>query len=332
MKIGITDLGDFPVLLAPMEDITDPPFRIICREMGASAVITEFIAADGLIRDVGKSIKKMDFDEAERPVGIQIFGNKVDAMVNAAQVAENAHPNFIDLNFGCPVRKIVNKGGGAALLQDIPLMLAITESVVKAVNVPVTVKTRLGWDDKSKVIVTLAEQLQDIGIAAITIHGRTRAQMYSGIADWNLIGQVKNNPRMGIPVIGNGDITDGKSALDARNVYGVDGIMIGRAAVGNPWLFRDIRHFIATGETLPSPSIQERVLVCLRHLTESIKWKGELIALLEIRRHYSHYFKGLPDFKPFRMKLMLAQSALDVFEILDNIKNKYDGYYDAVDG
>lgn len=332
MKIGITDLGDFPVLLAPMEDITDPPFRIICREMGASAVITEFIAADGLIRDVGKSIKKMDFSEAERPVGIQIFGNKVDAMVNAAQVAENTNPDFIDLNFGCPVRKIVNKGGGAALLQDIPLMLAITEGVVKAVNVPVTVKTRLGWDEKSKVIVTLAEQLQDIGIAAITIHGRTRAQMYSGIADWKLIGQVKNNPRMSIPVIGNGDITDGKSALDARNEYGVDGIMIGRAAVGNPWLFRDIRHFIATGETLSSPSIQERVLVCLRHLTESIKWKGELIALLEIRRHYSHYFKGLPDFKPFRMKLMLAQSALDVFEILDNIKNKYDGYYDAVDG
>lgn len=332
MKIGVTDLGEFPVILAPMEDITDPPFRIICREMGASAVITEFIAADGLVRDVGKSIKKMDFNEAERPLGIQIFGNKVDAMVNAAVVAENANPDFIDLNFGCPVRKIVNKGGGAALLQDIPLMLAITNDVVKAVNIPVTVKTRLGWDEKSKVIVTLAEQLQDIGIAAITIHGRTRAQMYSGFADWELIGEVKNNQRMFIPVIGNGDITDGKSALNARNEYGVDGIMIGRAAVGNPWLFRDINHFLSTGETLSSPSIQERVLVCLRHLTESIKWKGELIALLEIRRHYAHYFKGLTDFKPFRMKLMLAQSALEVFEVLDNIKNKYDGYYDGVDG
>lgn len=329
MKIGETDLGDFPVLLAPMEDITDPPFRIICREMGASAVITEFIAADGLIRDVGKSIKKMDFNEAERPLGIQIFGNKVDAMVNAALVAANANPDFIDLNFGCPVRKIVNKGGGAALLQDIPLMLAITNEVVKAVNIPVTVKTRLGWDEKSKVIVTLAEQLQDIGIAAITIHGRTRAQMYSGNADWELIGEVKNNQRMFIPVIGNGDITDGESALKAKNTYGVDGIMIGRAAVGNPWLFRDINHFLATGDALSSPTIRERVAVCTRHLTESINWKGELTALLEIRRHYSHYFKGLPDFKPFRMKLMLAHSALEVFDILLAISDKYGDINDA---
>lgn len=330
MKIGVTDLGEFPVILAPMEDITDPPFRIICREMGASAVITEFIAADGLIRDAGKSIKKMDFIESERPVGIQIFGNIVDSMVNAALVAANANPDFIDLNFGCPVRKIVNKGGGAALLQDIPLMLAITEGVVKAVNIPVTVKTRLGWDEKSKVIVTLAEQLQDIGIAAITIHGRTRAQMYSGFADWELIGDVKNNSRMHIPVIGNGDITDGESALKAKNNYGVDGIMIGRAAVGNPWLFRDIKHFLATGEILSSPTIGERVLVCSRHLTESIKWKGEMIALLEIRRHYSHYFKGFPDFKPFRMKLMLAQSAEEVLAILNEIENKYEGFIDVL--
>lgn len=326
MKIGETDLGDFPVLLAPMEDITDPPFRIICREMGASAVITEFIAADGLIRDVGKSIEKMDFIESERPVGIQIFGNRVDSMVNAAQVAANANPDFIDLNFGCPVRKIVNKGGGAALLQDIPLMLAITEGVVKAVNKPVTVKTRLGWDEKSKIIVTLTEQLQDIGIAAITIHGRTRSQMYLGSADWELIGEVKNNSRMNIPVIGNGDIMDGEGALKAKNTYGVDGIMIGRAAVGNPWIFRDIMHFMATGEVLSSPSINERVSLCTRHLTESIKWKGELIALLEIRRHYSHYFKGLPEFKPFRMKLMLSHSALEVSAILNEIVNKYEGY------
>mgnify|MGYP000920863131 CR=1 FL=1 len=325
MKIGTTDFGDFPVILAPMEDVTDPPFRIICREMGASAVITEFIAADGLVRDAGKSIKKMDFVEGERPVGIQIFGNKVDAMVNAAIVAANTKPDFIDLNFGCPVRKIVNKGGGAALLQDIPLLIAITEGVVKAVNIPVTVKTRLGWDEKSKVIVDLSEKLQDIGIAAITIHGRTRAQMYSGTSDWELIGVVKNNQRMHIPVIGNGDIVDGPSALNARNQYGVDGIMIGRAAVGNPWLFRDIKHYITTGEALPSPTINERVSVCARHLTESIIWKGELTALLEIRRHYSHYFKGLPDFKPYRMKLMLAKSAQEIFYLLTDIENNYKG-------
>lgn len=325
MKIGTTDFGDFPVILAPMEDVTDPPFRIICREMGASAVITEFIAADGLVRDAGKSIKKMDFVEGERPVGIQIFGNKVDAMVNAAIVAANTKPDFIDLNFGCPVRKIVNKGGGAALLQDIPLLIAITEGVVKAVNIPVTVKTRLGWDEKSKVIVDLSEKLQDIGIAAITIHGRTRAQMYSGTSDWELIGVVKNNQRMHIPVIGNGDIVDGPSALNARNQYGVDGIMIGRAAVGNPWLFRDIKHYITTGEALPSPTINERVSVCAQHLTESIIWKGELTALLEIRRHYSHYFKGLPDFKPYRMKLMLAKSAQEIFYLLTDIENNYKG-------
>lgn len=325
MKIGTTDFGDFPVILAPMEDVTDPPFRIICREMGASAVITEFIAADGLVRDAGKSIKKMDFVEGERPVGIQIFGNKVDAMVKAAILAANTKPDFIDLNFGCPVRKIVNKGGGAALLQDIPLLLAITEGVVKAVNIPVTVKTRLGWDEKSKVIVDLSEKLQDIGIAAITIHGRTRAQMYYGTSDWKLIGVVKNNQRMHIPVIGNGDIVDGPSALNARNQYGVDGIMIGRAAVGNPWLFRDIKHYIITGEALPSPTINERVSFCARHLTESIIWKGELTALLEIRRHYSHYFKGLPDFKPYRMKLMLAKSAHEVFNLLSDIENNYKG-------
>jgi nifR3 family TIM-barrel protein len=291
--------------------------------MGASAVITEFIASDGLVRDVGKSIKKMDYSEAERPVGIQIFGNKVDAMTNAAIVAANTKPDFIDLNFGCPVRKIVNKGGGSALLQDIPLLLAITESVVKAVNIPVTVKTRLGWDENSKIIVELAEQLQDIGIAAITIHGRTIAQMYSGTADWELIGLVKKNQRMHIPVIGNGDIIDGQSALKAKNIYGVDGIMVGRAAVGNPWLFREINHYLATGDLLPLPAINERVSVCSRHLSESIKWKGELTALFEIRRHYSHYFKELPDFKQFRMKLMLAKSAQEVFSLFRDIENYY---------
>ncbi|HLO89915.1 MAG TPA: tRNA dihydrouridine synthase DusB [Lentimicrobium sp.] len=323
MIIGTIDLGDFPVLLAPMEDITDPPFRLICREMGASAVITEFIAADGLIRDVDKSIQKLDFSEHERPIGIQLFGNTVNSMVNAALVAEQANPDFIDLNFGCPVRKIVNKGGGAALLQDIPLLLEITNQIVKTVNKPVTVKTRLGWDNNSKIIVQLAEQLQDLGIAALTIHGRTRAQLYSGNADWTLIGEVKNNPRMHIPIIGNGDITDVGTAVKAYKTYGVDGIMIGRAAVGNPWLFRDIQHFLKTGETLQAPTIQEKLDVCIRHLEESVKWKGEMSATLEIRRHYSHYFKGLPDFKPFRMKLMTTTKAVEVFDILEEIRKIY---------
>ncbi|MGE5318155.1 MAG: tRNA dihydrouridine synthase DusB [Chloroflexota bacterium] len=323
MIIGTIDLGDFPVLLAPMEDITDPPFRLICREMGASAVITEFIAADGLIRDVDKSIQKLDFSEHERPIGIQLFGNTVNSMVNAALVAEQANPDFIDLNFGCPVRKIVNKGGGAALLQDIPLLLEITNQIVKTVNKPVTVKTRLGWDNNSKIIVQLAEQLQDLGIAALTIHGRTRAQLYSGNADWTLIGEVKNNPRMHIPIIGNGDITDVGTAVNAYKTYGVDGIMIGRAAVGNPWLFRDIQHFLKTGETLQAPTIQEKLDVCIRHLEESVKWKGEMSATLEIRRHYSHYFKGLPDFKPFRMKLMTTTKAVEVFDILEEIRKIY---------
>ncbi len=326
MKIGELDLGEFPVILAPMEDITDPPFRLICREMGASAVITEFIAADGLIRDVEKSLKKLKFQQAERPLGIQIFGNTIDSMINAARVAEEADPDFIDLNFGCPVRKIVNKGGGAALLQDVPLLLEITGEVVKAVKKPVTVKTRLGWDEKSKIITTLAEQLQDIGIAALTIHGRTRSQLYSGISDWTLIGEVVRNPRINIPIIGNGDITDIQSALFARHSYGIDGIMIGRAAVGNPWIFRDIKHFMHTGEVLPTPTLKERLDVCRRHLSESIKWKGEMCAVLETRRHYAHYFKGMPDFKPFRMRLMLAKSAIEVYEVLDSIGHSYPGF------
>lgn len=323
MKIGNTNLGNFPLFLAPMEDITDPPFRRICREMGASAVITEFIAADGLIRDVEKSLRKLDFSPAERPVGIQLFGNNTQAMVNAALVAEEARPDWIDLNFGCPVRKIVNKGGGAALLQDIPLLLEITRQVVKAVKLPVTVKTRLGWDEKSKIIVSLAENLQDLGIAALTIHGRTRAQLYSGVADWTLIKQVKDNPRMKIPIIGNGDIKDIPSAMHAKDHIGADGIMIGRATIGNPWIFREIKHFIETGETLPPATLENRVEVCVRHVTESVKWKGEYSGMLEMRRHYSYYFKGLPDFKPFRMQLMTLTS-LDAFmQIINDIRQKY---------
>lgn len=323
MKIGYTDLGEFPVILAPMEDITDPPFRLICREMGASAVITEFIAADGLIRDVGQSIKKLEFTETERPLGIQLFGSTVASMVNAALVAEQANPDFIDINFGCPVRKIVNKGGGAALLQDIPMLLEITQEIVKAVKKPVTVKTRLGWDENSKIIVQLAEQLQDLGIAALTIHARTRSQMYSGTADWTLIGEVKRNPRMRIPIIGNGDIIDIDSAVMGRNDYGVDGIMVGRATVGNPWIFRDIAHFFKTGERLSSPSIHERVAICKRHLLDSIEWKGEFTSILEIRRHYPHYFKGFFDFKTYRMKLMTAVTKEEVFQLLEDIEAKY---------
>ncbi len=323
MRIGNTDLGDFPVILAPMEDITDPPFRLICREMGASAVITEFIAADGLIRDVDKSLQKLEFNEAERPLGIQLFGSTLDSMLNAAYIAEEANPDFIDLNFGCPVRKIVNKGGGAALLHDIPLLLDITRAIVKSVKKPVTVKTRLGWDESSKIIVDLAEQLQDIGIAALTIHGRTRAQMYSGVADWTLIGEVKNNPRMHIPIIGNGDITSIETAINARDNFGVDGVMIGRASVGNPWLFRDIKQFLETGISPAPPDLRERIEVCRRHLADSITWKGEITAVLEMRRHYSHYFKAIPDFKPYRMRLMTTVSAAESNGIIDEIEAKY---------
>ncbi|MFH1121256.1 MAG: tRNA dihydrouridine synthase DusB [Bacteroidota bacterium] len=323
MKIRNVDVGDFPVMLAPMEDITDPPFRTLCRKFGADVVFTEFIASEGLIRDVEMSWKKLEFSETERPVGIQIFGHNVESMVMAAKVADEANPDFIDLNFGCPVRKIVNKGGGAALLQDIPLLLKITKSVVKAVSRPVTVKTRLGWDEKSKPIVQLAEQLQDAGISALTIHGRTRAQMYSGKADWSLIGEVKNNPGMVIPIIGNGDITDGPSAAEKRAQTGVDGIMIGRGATGNPWIFREVKHFLATGELLPGPDLNERLEVCQTHLLASAGWKGEITALLETRKHYPNYFKGIPDFKPFRIRLMSAMSIQDIIQIFSEIRGKY---------
>lgn len=323
MKIGGVEVGDFPLMLAPMEDISDPPFRQLCRKLGADVVFTEFIASEGLVRDIEKSRQKLDFGEEERPVGIQLFGHKVEAMVSAALLAEEANPDFIDLNFGCPVRKIVNKGGGAALLQDIPLLLSITDAVVRAVKKPVTVKTRLGWDEKSKPIVLLAEQLQDVGIAALTIHGRTRAQLYSGKADWSLIGEVKNNPWINIPIIGNGDVTDGPSALAMKNQTGVDGIMIGRAATGNPWVFKQIKHYLKTGEMMAGPSLAERIDVCRTHLLTSMEWKGEMAALHETRRHYSHYFSGLPDFKPYRFRLMTAPSINNVIEILEEIKTNY---------
>jgi len=319
VRLGDTDLGDFPLYLAPMEDITDSPFRSICKVFGADVLITEFISADGLIRDAWKSRIKMQFEEVERPVGIQIFGSSVEAMVRAAEVAETGHPDFIDLNFGCPVRKIVMKGGGAALLQDIPKMVRMAEAVVKATRLPVTAKTRLGWDEEHKEIVGIAERLQDTGIRMLTIHGRTRAQLYGGHADWTLIGEVKNNPRMNIPIIGNGDVDSGPKALEMKNRYGVDGIMIGRAATGNPWIFREVKSFLANGESLLPPDLNERIRVLRAHIEKSIPYKGERATLLELRKQYSGYFRGLPGFKPHRMRLVTAGTIGEIQEILTGL-------------
>lgn len=295
----------FPVYLAPMEGITDHAFRMICKENGADILISEFISSDALSREVDKSIKKMRFDERERPFGIQIFGHNEESLIAATRIAEESGPDFIDINWGCPVRKVVNKGAGSAILQDIPKMVALTSAVVKAVSLPVTVKTRLGWDHTSKPIVEVAERLQDIGIEAIAIHGRTRSQMYGGEADWNLIGAVKSNPRMRIPVIGNGDIDTAEKALDYRNRYGVDGIMIGRAAIGNPWIFQNIKQLIEN-KPIVSPTYMERVETALHHLRTSAEDKGERRAVLEMRAQYAGYFKGLRNFKSVRMKLMTA--------------------------
>jgi tRNA-dihydrouridine synthase B len=306
-----------------MEDITDSSFRQICKSYGADIVVTEFIAADGLIREAVKSRRKLNFQEMERPLGIQIFGNNVESVVAAVKIAEEARPDFIDLNFGCPVKKVVDKGGGAALLKDIPKMIRITSEVVKSTNIPVTAKTRLGWDEKSIVIYDLSEQLQDAGIAMLTIHGRTKSQMYKGEANWDPIGEVKNNPRMHIPVVGNGDIDSPESALLVKNKYGVNGIMIGRAAIGNPWIFRDIKDYLSTGKIPIAPKIQERIAVCSQHLLSSINNKGERTAILEIRKHYSGIFRSLPDFKPFRMKLVVAEDKEEVFAIFNEIEAFY---------
>jgi len=323
VKIGTLNLNDFPVILAPLEDITDPPFRRLCKTMGADLMFTEFISSDGLIRDAIKSTRKLDFDDMERPIGIQIFGSEVDPMREATFVAESVSPDLIDLNFGCPVRKVAGKGGGAGLLKDIPKMIEITQAVVKATNLPVTVKTRLGWDEDSKFIVEIAERLQDVGIKAITIHGRTRAQMYKGEADWTLIGEVKNNPRMNIPVFGNGDIDSPQKALEMKNRFGVDGIMIGRAVIGNPTIFRSVKHFLQTGILLPEPSVQERVSLCRTHLEQSIEWKGSHVGMVEMRKHYSGYFKGVKDFKPIKMKLLTILDTNELFDLLHHIENVY---------
>ncbi|MFO7722954.1 MAG: tRNA dihydrouridine synthase DusB [Bacteroidales bacterium] len=318
MRIGTVEIPGFPVLAAPMEDITDPPFRHLCKRFGADIVYTEFISADGLIRDAVKSLQKLDFSEEERPVGIQIFGSNAENMAEATRVATAANPDLIDINFGCPVRKVAMKGGGAGLLNDIPRMVEITRAMVRSTHLPVTVKTRLGWDEHHKEILDIALRLQDEGISAITIHGRTRAQMYRGKADWTLIGRVKEHPGIHIPVIGNGDITSGPAAVEMKEKYGVDGVMIGRGMIGNPWIFREIRHYAATGEILPPPTLPEIVEICKEHLIRSVEWKGERVGLFEMRKHYGQYFKGLPGVKEFRSLLVRADSAADVMHLLDH--------------
>ncbi|MGM0463556.1 MAG: tRNA dihydrouridine synthase DusB [Bacteroidota bacterium] len=317
MRIANTELGNRPLFLAPMEDVTDPSFRSICKHYGADFVYTEFISSDGLIRDGAKSLKKLSINDNERPIGIQIYGHIIESMVEAARIAEAARPELIDINFGCPVKKIARRGAGSGMMKNVPLMVEMTDAIVKAVKLPVTVKTRLGWDEDNKNIVDIAERLQDVGIAAITIHGRTRSQMYKGNADWRLIAEVKNNPRISIPVIGNGDIDSPERADYAFQRYGVDGIMIGRATVGRPWIFRDIRHYLETGETLPPPSLDEIVDLATLHLKKSIEYKEGNRAIFEMRRHLSSYFKGLPHFRETRLKLL---TTTDVDEILNTLE------------
>ena len=331
MKIGSLDLGERPLLLAPMEDVTDVSFRVLCREQGADMVYTEFVNSDGLIRDVPRTIAKMHTLEEEAPVGVQIYGQFPDAMVEAARMAEKAAElagghgaDLIDINFGCPVSKIAGRGAGSGMMREPDKMVAITKAVVEAVNKPVTVKTRLGWDDNSKIIVELAERLQDVGIAALTIHGRTRCQLYKGAADWTLIGAVKNNPRMHIPIIGNGDITDGPSAREAFERYGVDAVMIGRATFGHPWIFREIKYYLEHGEPMPDLTVSEKVALARRHLALSLQYKGEPRGIYEMRRHLSCYFKGLPDFKDTRMRMVTTLDVAELYDILDSIEQRYD--------
>ena len=326
VKIRDIELGEFPLLLAPMEDVSDPPFRALCKKHGADLMYTEFISSEGLIRDAVKSVQKMDIFEYERPIGVQIFGSDEESMVRAAQIIEQVKPDLIDINYGCPVKKVACKGAGAGLLQDIPKMVRLTEAVVKAVKVPVTVKTRLGWDDETKNIVETAERLQDIGIEALTIHGRTRKQMYKGEADWSLIGVVKNNQRMRIPIFGNGDIDSPEKALLYKNTYGVDGIMIGRASIGYPWIFNEIKTFLNTGSYIDVPTFQERVNAVEAHLNFSIQWKGEKVGIAEMKRHYANYFKGIPHFKEYRAGLVMANERREVEELLAKIKSTFSGF------
>ena len=322
-KIGDIQLPDFPLLLAPMEDVSDPPFRALCKEQGADVVYTEFISSEGLIRDAAKSVMKLDIYEKERPVGIQIFGANLDSMLQSVEIVEKSKPDIIDINFGCPVKKVVSRGAGAGILKDIDLMVSLTKEMVEHSNLPITVKTRLGWDDSSIKIVEVAERLQDVGCAAIAIHGRTRAQMYKGSADWNPIRDVKNNPRMHIPVFGNGDVNSPETAMKMRDEYGLDGAMIGRASIGYPWIFREIKHFFETGTHLAPPTMAERVEAARRHLQMSIDWKGEILGVFETRRHYTNYFKGIPNFKEYRMKMVTSDDSASVFAAFDEVLQKF---------
>ena len=325
-KIGNIQLPEFPLLLAPMEDVSDPPFRAVCKTNGADLMYSEFISSEGLIRDAIKSRAKLDFSEEERPFGIQIFGGDEDAMAMSARICETVNPDLVDINFGCPVKKVVNKGAGAGVLKNIDLMVRLTEAVIKSTKLPVTVKTRLGWDDNTKNIEEVAERLQDIGVQALAIHGRTRCQLYKGEADWTLIGKVKNNPRIHIPIFGNGDIDSGHKALEYKNRYGIDGIMIGRAAIGYPWIFREIKHYLQTQTVLPSPTLEERLEVCRTHLQKSVEWKGPIVGIFEMRRHYTNYLKGLPGIKEFRYKLVTLSSPEEINEVLDEVAEHYKDY------
>jgi len=324
VKIGDIELNDFPLLLAPMEDVSDPPFRALCKEQGADVVYTEFISSEGLIRDAVKSRKKLDIYEKERPVGIQIFGANLESMLRTVEIVEQSKPDIIDINFGCPVKKVVSKGAGAGILKDIDLMVELTDAMVKHTNLPITVKTRLGWDESSIKIVEVAERLQDVGCAAISIHGRTRAQMYKGSADWAPIAEVKNNSRMHIPVFGNGDVNTPERAVEMRDKFGLDGAMIGRASIGNPWFFKQVKHFMETGEHLPEITIAERVEMAKRHLQMEIDWKeSEIVGVMETRRHYTNYFKGIPHFKEYRLKMVTSDSADDVFNVFEEVLAKF---------
>lgn len=325
-QIGDIILPDFPLLLAPMEDVSDPPFRAVCKENGADLMYSEFISSEGLIRDAIKSRKKLDFSEEERPFGIQIFGGDEEAMAMSARICETVYPDLVDINFGCPVKKVVSKGAGAGVLKDVDLMVRLTESVVKSTKLPVTVKTRLGWDDQTRNIEEVAERLQDVGIKALTIHGRTRCQMYKGEADWTLIAKVKNNPRIRIPIFGNGDIDSAPKALAYKNKYGVDGIMIGRAAIGYPWIFREIKYFLKEGKLMQPPTLQERIDVCRKHLHKSVEWKGPVVGINEMRRHYTNYLKGLPGIKEFRYKLVTLTSPDEINQVLDQMLEHYNDF------
>ncbi len=326
VKIDTIELGDFPLLLAPMEDVSDPPFRALCKEQGADVVYTEFISSEGLIRDAAKSVMKLDIYEKERPVGIQIFGANLDSMLRSIEIVEASKPDIIDINFGCPVKKVVSKGAGAGILKDIDLMVSLTKAMVEHTSLPITVKTRLGWDEETIKIVEVAERLQDVGCKAIAIHGRTRKQMYKGDADWAPIAAVKNNPRMHIPVFGNGDVNTPERAKEMRDLFGLDGAMIGRASIGNPWFFREVQHYLKTGKKLLNPTISERIEAARRHLQMAIAWKGEKLGVFETRRHYTNYFRGIPHFKEYRMKMVTSDNSIDVFNVIDEVAIKFKDY------